>query len=428
MPHRRSEIRFAAALLGACAMLACASFAPRCAVGAESECVGCHDKVTPQAVMDWRTSRHAQEDIGCEGCHKGNHRSDRDVANLTLVTAQTCGGCHERQMQQFGAGKHAKAWEAASAMPTAHALPMARGAGARGCGSCHKIGLKTDPEIVALKARGSVFGHASCDSCHTRHAFSVLEARQPQACRTCHMGSDHAQWEMYASSKHGVRALLKQSMTLPDNIPAPRCQDCHMPQGSHEVRAAWGYLAVRLPLPNDAEWRMDQETILKALGVLDAAGQPTLRLDTFRDLDVARLSVESFARERNRMLSVCNACHSGSFVKSELQQGDDMVRDADRLLASAIRIVSGLYADGLLPPPSGSMLPLTDPLSARDAPSPIERKLFDMYLEHRTRAIQGSFHMSPDYALWQGWSALVRDLEEIQAMAADLRVRAGASH
>ena len=37
---------------------------------------------------------------------------------------------------------------------------------------------------------------ASCDACHTRHTFSAEEARQPQACQTCHMGFDHAQWEM----------------------------------------------------------------------------------------------------------------------------------------------------------------------------------------------------------------------------------------
>ncbi len=29
-----------------------------------------------------------------------------------------------------------------------------------------------------------------------------------------------------------------------------------------------------------------------------------------------------------------------------------------------------------------------------------EQKLFVMFLEHRMRAIQGTFHGSPDYALW----------------------------
>jgi len=29
---------------------------------------------------------------------------------------------------------------------------------------------------------------------------------------------------MYSASKHGVRALLKQSGTLPEGTPAPACQ------------------------------------------------------------------------------------------------------------------------------------------------------------------------------------------------------------
>jgi len=48
-------------------------------------------------------------------------------------------------------------------------------------------------------------------------------------------------------------------------------------------------------------------------------------------------------------------------------------------------------------------------------------KLFVMYLEHRMRAFQGTFHANPDYALWYGWSELQRDLTAIKELAADLR-------
>ena len=82
--------------------------------------------------------------------------------------------------------------------------------GMKGCGGCHKIGLKDEAEIRALKEQGQAFGVASCDACHTRHSFSVVEARQPQACQTCHMGFDHPQWEMYSTSKHGIRHGMKR--------------------------------------------------------------------------------------------------------------------------------------------------------------------------------------------------------------------------
>ena len=44
-----------------------------------------------------------------------------------------------------------------------------------------------------------------------------------------------------------------------------------------------------------------------------------------------------------------------------------------------------------------------------------------MYLEHRMRTFQGTFHASPDYALWYGWSEMQRDLTEIKELAADMR-------
>src|SRR3546814_7612359 len=43
-----------------------------------------------------------------------------------------------------------------------------------------------------------------CDNCHTRHQFSVVEARKPQACATCHNGVDHNEYEDYMLSKHGT--------------------------------------------------------------------------------------------------------------------------------------------------------------------------------------------------------------------------------
>jgi hypothetical protein len=63
-----------------------------------------------------------------------------------------------------------------------------------------------------------------------------------------------------------------------------------MDQGNHEVRTAWGFLAVRLPLPEDPQWQKDQVTILKALGVLDPKGQPAPRLEVVKQAQVARLT------------------------------------------------------------------------------------------------------------------------------------------
>jgi cytochrome c553 len=218
-----------------------------------------------------------------------------------------------------------------------------------------------------------------------------------------------------------VRYLLKQNGTLPGSTAAPTCQTCHMVDGDHEVRTAWGFLAVRLPLPEDEQWKADQVTILQALGVLDPEGNPTGRLDVVKAADVARLTQEAFDAERNKMIAVCSDCHSENFARGELAKGDEMIREADRLLAQAIRIVAALYADGVLAKPEGYAYPFPDLLTFHDAPTPVEQTLFEMHLKHRMRAFQGTFHANPDYALWYGWSEMVRDLSEIEEMASQLR-------
>ena len=387
------------------------------------DCAGCHEKVTPSIVSDWRLSKHSQSGIDCSVCHGDQHTSAGDVAQVQIPTPETCAPCHDIQVEQFKAGKHALAWAAMKTMPTTHWQPMVLIEGMKGCGGCHKIGLKTEEEIRELKAQGAGFGVASCDACHTRHLFSVQEARQPQACRTCHMGFDHPQWEMYSGSKHGVRFLLKQSGTLPETVAAPTCQTCHMQEGDHEVRTAWGFLAVRLPLPEDTQWAADRTTILQALGVLDPEGNPTARLEVIKQADVVRLTQEDWQRERDKMLRTCNQCHSSNFARAELEKGDQMIKETDRLLAEAIRIVAGLYKDGVLEKPENYPYAFPDLLTFHDAPTSIEQRLFVMHLEHRMRAFQGTFHANPDYALWYGWSEMRRDLTEIRTKAEELRRR-----
>lgn len=384
-------------------------------------CVDCHKDVTPNIVSDWKLSKHSENDVSCSVCHGENHKTATDVSNVQIPTAETCSDCHETQVNQFKKGKHAAAWAAMNAMPTTHWQPMALIDGMKGCGGCHKIGLKSEEEIKKLKAEGSGFGVASCDACHTRHTFSKKEAQQPQACQTCHMGFDHPQWEMYSGSKHGVRYMLKQNGTLPETAAAPTCQTCHMQDGNHEVRTAWGFLAVRLPLPEDKQWADDQVTILQALGVLDPDGKPTARLDVVKAADVARLTQEAWQTERDKMVKTCNQCHSVNFAKAELQKGDDMIREVDHLMAQAIRIVADLYKDGILEKPESYAYPFPDLLTFHDSPTHIENRLFEMYLKHRMRAFQGTFHANPDYALWYGWSEMKRDLTEIKELAADLR-------
>ena len=320
-------------------------------------------------------SKHSQNDVDCSVCHGEDHKAANDYAVARIPTPETCAQCHEKKLTQFKKGKHALAWAAMKAMPTAHAQPVAMMEGMKGCG----------------------------------------------ACQTCHMGFDHPQWEMYSASKHGVRYLLKQNKTLPESVAAPACQACHMQEGNHEVRTAWGFLAVRLPMPEDKQWTADRATILQGLGVLDPAGNPTGRLEVVKAVDLARLTQEAWQAERDKMIKTCNLCHSVNFAKAELAKGDDMIREVDHLMAEAIRLVAGLYTDGIIPKPANYAYPFPDLLTFHDAATEVEQELFVMFLEHRMRSFQGAFHANPDYALWYGWSEIRRSLKKVETMAAEMR-------
>jgi hydroxylamine dehydrogenase len=155
--------------------------------------------------------------------------------------------------------------------------------------------------------------------------------------------------------------------------------------------------------------------------VLDPSGKPTVRLDVVKAADLARLDQASWEAQRDKMLKTCNQCHSINFATQQLQYGDDMIKNADHLMAEAIRIVADLYKNGVLPKPKNYASPFPDLLTFHDAPTVVEQKLFVMFLEHRMRTFQGTYHASPDYALWYGWSEMQRDLTEIKELAAEAR-------
>jgi len=390
----------------------------------KKECITCHNDVTPGIVADWKVSKHAQHEVTCAVCHGDHHASPEDADKVLPINPDRCGMCHQIQADQFKHGKHSLAWSTLKAMPTAHWQTLTKMEGARGCESCHRLGYKTQAEIVSLKQSGAGFGYVSCDVCHTRHTFSKKEAQQPQACQTCHMGFDHPQYEMWSASKHGVRYLLKQNGILPESATAPTCQTCHMQEGSHAVRTAWGFLAVRLPMSADSKWADARKMILQALGVLDPKGTPTARLDLVGKADIVRLSQEDWLGERIRMIKTCNTCHSANFVLTELDKGDQMIRRTDLVLAEGIGIVADLYKEGILKKPASYAHPFPDFLSFHDAPTTIDLKLWRMFMEYRMRAFQGVFHASPVYAQWYGWGEMQQSLTELKEMAAELRKKA----
>jgi hypothetical protein len=402
------------------------------ALAAEEACITCHKTISPGQVADWESSQHSKEDVTCSVCHGDTHTGAKDAKLAQLPDEHVCAECHEEQFNQFAKGKHNFGWTSLNALPITHVEPDELMEGGRGCGGCHNMGIKSEAQKKEQRDKGYRYQNNSCDECHTRHSFSKKEALDPKACQQCHMGYDHPQWEMWSSSKHGARYAVKEKGKLPEKAQAPTCQFCHLPDGTHTNRTAWGFLGVRLPLPEDKQWAADRVKILKALGVLNPeTGEPTARLDAVKAVDLARLTEEAWQTEREKMIKRCKQCHAESYAREQLAMGDSMMQKTDRLLAEAIDIVAALYKDGIINKPAGYAFAYPDFLhfmrtggGDMNGLSFVDQVLFQMYMKHRMRTYQGFFHVNPDYAYWYGWAMMVKDLGEIKELAMTMRATA----
>ncbi len=377
-----------------------------------SDCEDCHATITPLMVKDFNRGVMSKT-MTCADCHGEEHTSADDVDKAKLPTIATCQACHEEQAEQYLAGKHAKGLLAIEVLPFTHGQPDAYIEGQKGCGGCHTLGI-TDQSTRETEGRQYHKYGMDCQNCHTRHAFSKAEAQEPEACRTCHMGFDHPQWEMWSSSKHGVAYLLDREAHR-----GPTCQDCHMAEGDHRVRTPWGFLGVRLP-EEDEEWMGYRATVLMGLGVLDAEGQPTPLLDVVVAGDMARLDAETFAAERKRITDVCGKCHSPSYVDANIANADKMLKEADKLFAEAITIIMNLRKDGVITVKEGEGV-YPQLLSFYEVDTKVEQILYEMFMDHRMKTFMGAFHINPDYTTWYGYAKMKKDLVEIKELDHHMR-------
>ncbi|MBN2418472.1 MAG: cytochrome C [Deltaproteobacteria bacterium] len=382
-----------------------------------SECEECHSKITPMQVKDFNRGIMS-ESMSCIDCHGNMHAGMDDTVKAQLPTIATCEECHSDQASQYLSGKHAMGAVAMEAMPYTHMQPKPYIEGQKGCGGCHTLGVKDQNARLEEGQKYYRYG-MDCQNCHTRHSFSKKEASEPEACMTCHMGFDHAQWEMYSGAKHGVTYMINRIIDPKNKDRAPKCQTCHMPGGNHRVFSAWGFLAVRLP-EDDKEWMEYRTTILKGLGVLDPDGNPTPRLDVVKEAKMARLTREEFDAERKRFTDVCRQCHSPSFVTENFKNADLMIKEADKLFAEAIEIVAGLYKDHIIEKREGNAS-YPDLLAFYDVNTKIEQILYEMFMDHRMKTFQGAFHLNYDYSTWYGYAKLKKDLTEIKELAQSMR-------
>ncbi len=232
-------------------------------------CVECHAKETPGIVADWKDGRMAHVAVSCYDCHSVKKSSPMasqcsglkgsETYISAMVSPKTCARCHPSEVEQFSMSGHAKLAGAPVVDKAKFQKLMyhyeggefrggkgSTAARSSGCQMCHGTTVELGPDNKPVNntwpggvgMRYPDGGIGNCTVCHTRHSFSIAEARKPEACGACHLGPDHPDIEIYESSKHGqVYAAEHEDWNFEsasgtwepgEDFRAPTCAACHM--------------------------------------------------------------------------------------------------------------------------------------------------------------------------------------------------------
>jgi hypothetical protein len=357
-------------------------------------------------VQQWQESEHSKVDTSCFTCHEAQDSDpsgfDHNGFRVTaVVTPNHCGKCHDREVTEFKESLHdesglfsATAYSVVSGEKIVDGVVMgqtgnykthfSRESAEAGCLDCHGtvIEVGENGELVnwpnvgmgRFNPDGSV---GSCSTCHTRHTFSLAQARKPETCGQCHLGPDHPQREIYEESKHGNLYESNgedwnwtSEQWGPEDIEAPTCATCHMSgfggvvETTHNISArlkwelepefSWPtdeqYLSgqEKYPIDRDIARRYEQlhglpegslvsvstggpnpfATAKSAAPDIYAAyvgpGKWWESGDTRADALGDEASRSSDAK-RGDMLKVCSQCHSTSWAEGDLKKSDALI-------------------------------------------------------------------------------------------------------
>lgn len=413
--------------LGACFLLLIVFLAGRSAYGLDElsvkskDCLECHRGETPVIVQQWGASKHFRANVGCYECHQAD-KSDKDAIDhygeiiSIIVSPQDCSRCHAKEVGEFNASHHSKGArilgsldnrladivEGNLMMKTPGFPEGVSAAAVNGCWQCHGSEVKVlkdgslDPATWPNTGIGRINpdgSEGSCSACHSRHKFSVEQARNPENCGKCHMGPDHPQIEIYQESKHGIAFYAnKHKMNLDnekwvlgeDYNAAPTCATCHMSATpdmdvTHDVgmRISWNNrpaISIR-PEVSDAKMGLPGKDV-------------------------------SWETRRKNMKKVCTECHSANYVDSFYLQYDSLLE---------------LYA-GKFAKPGQELMKLAQPLlKPVEFSNEIDFIWYELWHHEGRRARHGASMMGPDYTHWHGtyevakrfYAEFVPELEKI---------------
>ena len=365
-------------------------------------CIDCHKTESRALYQQWGKSKHFRGNVGCYECHAAN-RDDVDAFRhegqviSTIVSPKDCGRCHAKEVSEFAESHHSKGGRILGSLDNVLAevvegnrglitpgFPEGNSAAAvSGCWQCHGSQVKVldngklDPATWPNTGIGRINpdgSEGSCSACHSRHAFSAAQARQPENCGKCHMGPDHPQIEIYNESKHGIAYQAnKADMNLENNKwvvgedywAAPTCATCHMSATvdqdvTHDVgmRISWNNRPVISIRPEVSDAKMG----------LAGADVP-------------------WTERRENMKNVCLSCHNQNWVDNFYIQYDGLV---DLYNTKYAKPGKALYE---------AAKPLLSPVKFSNK---LDFIWFELWHHEGRRARHAASMMGPDYTHWHG--------------------------
>jgi len=389
------------------------------------DCIDCHksSEVLEDVIKDWEKSNHAKNNVTCIVCHEAQPLDPDALSHMGfeithIVSPNDCARCHSKEVKEFEQSLHSFGAIYYEYLFSGEKLPyiesqmeggylskegeeMIHAATLRGCQACHGTNMsgKTIDDFTVWPNNGigrinPDGSRGGCSSCHTRHSFSIAEARHPETCSQCHLGPDHPQMEIYSESKHGNIYFsegdswnwIEEDWQAGVDYRTPTCAGCHMSS------------APMVPSTHDVSSRLSWE-------LESPVSRRTDNIAT--NLGVNFSDGSSWEVKQGRMKKVCTQCHSKVWVNNYYEQADSVVELYNEKYTAAKEIVDELYEEGLL--------------TRTSFDEPIEFIIYEMWHHEGRRARMGAFMMGPDFVQWHGFYDILEGRVEIEHIAEELR-------
>lgn len=430
-----------------------------------------HAKITPYDAMkrpalQRRMSSNNLPDellkqaVSCYECHSQNPEKHKDNfehfgfrINI-VVSPNDCRTCHSVEVSQFSDSKKAHAHKNLMGNPVYRALVNSITGVSRiengriitekpsdktlneTCLACHgtrvevrgskkvstPIGEITVPHLTNWPNQGVGRENpdgslGSCTACHTRHAFSIEEARKPYTCAKCHYEPDVPAWNVYKKSKHGNIFFSEQHEWDFDAVPwtvgkdfrAPTCATCHnslivSPDGEVIAERTHNFgsrLWVRLfgLIYSHPQPKSGNTTIIR-----NKDGLPLPTTFTGELASEYLIDEKEQMRRKQVMKNVCISCHSTSWVDGHFEKLENTIKETDKMTLAATKLMMEAWEKGI-----------EDKTNPFD--EPIERMWTRQWLFYSNSIRYASAMTGKGYTTFKlGWWELSNNLQKMQDM------------